>query len=59
MLLSDVQLNGYPTDNINYGMDLAVFTAVPEPSSALLTIAGLFGLAAVVRRQRHKKHSLT
>ena len=38
---------------------LETLTAVPEPSSAFLTIAGLVGLVAVVRRQRHKKHSLT
>jgi hypothetical protein len=37
-LLSDVPLAGYPTDSINYGMDLAAFTAVPEPGTLALAL---------------------
>ena len=49
-------LNGYPTDGTNYGMDLAVFTAVPEPSSFALIGFGLATLA-VFGRQRSRRTS--
>jgi hypothetical protein len=54
VLLSDVALSGYPFDGINYGMDLAVFTAVPEPSSFALIGLG-FATLAVFGRKRIRR----
>ena len=41
------------------GNSEAWIATIPEPSTAVLAIAGLLGLVAVVGRRRHKKHSLT
>ncbi len=54
-LLSDVAVAGYPATGLNGGMDLAVLTTVPEPSTfALATVFGLVAVSccAPLRRRR-------
>ncbi len=51
-LLSDIPLNSYPTEFTNYGMDIAVLTVAPEPSTFALIGFGLATLAVFGRRRR-------